>query len=459
MIQLSLLLPLTSKRSLLLFGALLAIGTTAPAQQQPVWSLDDCMRYAVEHSPKVKKQQHTTDTYRSEHTSAIASLFPSVTVGSQGSFGFGRSINPETNTYNNLSTFNNAYSVSASMPLFDGGQLINQLRAARVKRNQGETGIEKERDDVALLVMQAYIDVVYYVGTVRLATEQLSETNRVFHKTRRQEELGLKGRADVAQIESQVAAGEYNLTHQQNLLNTAVLTLKTHMNLPPDAEVQVDTLFSEQAVVSLTDGADAIFDYAERHNPTARLAALKLRNAEMQHRIYKGQLYPTIAVNAGISTNYFLNLNNNATVTPLPYADQLRNNRGEYVSISFNFPLFQGLRRTTQVRRARNERYIAQEEKSEVLRQLQNAIEQSILDRNGYAKEVEQMKKKVAADELSYQITLRKFEEGLMSPLDLQLSANNLLLAQADLLQRQLSLIIKSRLVAYYGGSPLVGNE
>ncbi len=67
------------------------------------------------------------------------------------------------------------------------------------------------------------------------------------------------------------------------------------------------------------------------------------------------------------------------------------------------------LSRITNMRRARNNVRIAYEKQTETLRQLQKDVEQAVLDREGYAKETIQMEKKVKADALAYQITLRKF--------------------------------------------------
>ena len=66
------------------------------------------------------------------------------------------------------------------------------------------------------------------------------------------------------------------------------------------------------------------------------------------------------------------------------------------------------------------------------------------------------MLKKVKADALAYQVTLRKFEEGLMSPLDVQTNATTLLNSKADLLQRRLLYTMKCRQVDYYKGQPLI---
>ncbi|WP_293710581.1 TolC family protein [uncultured Parabacteroides sp.] len=436
-----------------------SLATVAVAQEK-LWTMDECMHYAVENSPKVKKQAYTSDSYKAELNSAVASFFPSMSASVGAQYNFGRSVDPGTNIYSNTSTFNNAYGLNVSIPIFNGGQLINQWRMAKANRQMGMNDVQKEKDDLAINTMQAFMDVVYYQGTVKLAAEQLEENSRILYRTRRQEELGLKGKADVAQIEAQVAANDYNLTHQQNLFNTALLTLKQNMNYPSDVELDVDTLLLDKSYATMMESVDEIYDYASDNNPVALQAKLQLKSYKMQYLMAKGRLLPTISFSAGISTNYFENLKVDKTAddyTPtMAFGDQFSNNRGEYISFNLSFPLFDGLSRLTNVRKARNSVRIAQEQQTEVLRQLQTAIEQAILDREGYAKETIQMEKKAKADEIAYQVTLRKFEEGLMSPIDLQTSANTLLLSKADLLQRKLMYLMKCKLVDYYKGKPLI---
>ena len=193
--------------------------------QDKKWSLDECMRYAVENSPKVKQQLYTNNTYKAEQQSAIASFLPSISTQVDAQYRFGRSVDPGTNTYVNTSTFNNGYGAYASLPLFRGGQLINQWRLANMNRHMGRNDLQKQKDDLAISIMDAFITVVYYQGLVKMCSEKLEDSQRLLYKTRRQEELGLKGKADVAQIESQVAGDDYNLTHQQKLYNTAMMTL------------------------------------------------------------------------------------------------------------------------------------------------------------------------------------------------------------------------------------------
>ena len=436
---------------------ILILGLASAKGQEPVWTLDACMRYAIDNSTTVKKQVYTADTYKAERNAAVASFFPAASASVGAQYNYGRSIDPETNTYNNTSTFDNSYGLDAQIPIFTGGQLINQWLMAKSNRRMGINDIQKAKDDLALKTMQAFMDVVYYQGTIRLAEEKLEESQRNLHKTRRQEELGLKSPADVAQFEAQVATDDYSLTRQRNLYNTAMLTLRDYMNFPADEPLAVDTVLPETLYSSEPENIAAIFDYAANANPTALQADFQWKQSKFQHRIAKGKLLPSIYLRAGIATNYFENLQ--ATTAPDAFGYQFKNNRGEYIAFSLSFPLFDGLSRITEVRRARNALRIAEETKTEVLRQLRTAIEQSVLDREGYAKEAIQMEKKARADALAYEVTLRKYEEGLMSSIDVQTSANTLLNSRADLLQRRLMYLIKRKLVDYYKGIPLVGEE
>ena len=424
--------------------------------QDVVWSMNDCMRYAVENSPAVRKQMHANDTYKAEQVSSVASFFPSLSAGVSAQYNFGRAIDPETNLYKNTTTFNNYYDIGASLTVFNGGQIVNQFRLAKANRQSGMNDLQKAKDDLALNTMEAFVNVVYYQGTARFAAEKLEESNRTLYKMRRQEELGQKGKADVAQIEAQVAGDDYNLTNLQNMLNTAMLKLKELMNFPYNLELEVDTsdvspdyLFSIESVVD-------IYNRAKETNPTALQAEYKLKADKLTHLIQKGRLFPTVRMQSGIYTSYIEDLKSEDA--PASFNSQFKSHSGEYLSIGIQVPLFDGLSRVRDVRRARNNVRIAMEQQSEVLRQLQTAIEQSVLDRDGYAKESVQMEKKLKSDEIAYQVTLRKFEEGMMSPLDLQTSANILIESKATLLQKKLMYLLKSKQVDYYKGKELINN-
>ena len=141
------------------------------------------------------------------------------------------------------------------------------------------------------------------------------------------------------------------------------------------------------------------------------------------------------------------------------YADywtQMKNNFGQYVGMSISIPLFSGFERVNSVRKARNSYRIAMEQHEAQKEELQKLVAQAVLDRNGFLKESIQMEKKVQSDAVAYDVTRRKFEEGLMTSLDVQTSASTLLESRVGLLRSKLSYVLKCRLVDYYKGNEII---
>ena len=274
-----------TKQSLLLLVSLCSLNITA----QEVWNIDQCMAYAVEHNHIVKQRHLEADNYRMDRMKAIGQFLPGVSGNVSAQYNFGRSVDPETNTYISKSTFNNGYSMEASIPIFRGGSLISQVRKSKANLLLGKAALQEARDNTALETFQAYIDALYYYGTTRLAKQKLAESDSLLYKTRRQETLGLKGMADVAQMEAQQASDAYNLTHQQNLYETAMLTLKQKMNFPIEEALLLDTCLLEQSTLEqeqLTiEHADNVFRLALNCNPVLKQAEMQKQSANMDRKI------------------------------------------------------------------------------------------------------------------------------------------------------------------------------
>ena len=76
-------------------------------------------------------------------------------------------------------------------------------------------------------------------------------------------------------------------------------------------------------------------------------------------------------------------------------------------------------------------------------------------DWQGYLMQAAQMEKKVEADSMAHQLTLRQFEEGLSTAIDLHTTSSQLLNSKATLLQCQLMAMVKEQLVRYYQGNTI----
>ena len=98
-----------------------------------------------------------THVLRDERRDAILKTFtPSVSAGTYAYSNFGRAVDPETNTYTNTTSFNNGYSLSASITLFNGFSAINNIRISQTAVKMGISQEDKLRDELCLAVMEAY---------------------------------------------------------------------------------------------------------------------------------------------------------------------------------------------------------------------------------------------------------------------------------------------------------------
>ncbi|MDE6023662.1 MAG: TolC family protein [Muribaculaceae bacterium] len=424
----------------------------AAAAQEP-WSMEQCMAYAAEHASSVIQARWDVSSATATRNEALADFFPSLSaqVGSQ--FSWGRNIDPETNTYNNVTTFNNGYGIYASLTLFDGGQTLNRYRQARSERERYLNAVEMKQDDSAISAMLAFADAVYYQNSIKIAEERLMQSEGMLRLTKSQEELGIKGLPDVVQAEATVANDKYSLVHQQNLYEQAMLTLKSAMNFPQIEPLCIDTTSPKTPSGYTDENVENIYNQAILTNPQAIEARMQVRSKKYSYNIAMGYLLPTISINAGISTSFYKNINSEYTV-PI-FGEQFRNNLGEYISATLSIPIFNGLSRISGKNRAKYAYEQAKEQLKEQNRRLHDEIASAVMDRDGYAMEIISLKAKVDSDGEAYRLNKRKYEEGLMSLIDLQLSANTYYSSKVEMLQKQMLYLLKDKLVEYYKGNRL----
>lgn len=433
----------------LAFGSLNCLMASA---QTKTWELDSCMAYAVEHATDVKREVVNARQRKQDYQKAVTDFLPSVVGGMQGQYAWGRNIDPETNTYNHVTTFNNYYQLYASLNVFDGFATINAFKQAKLARAYSTTAMQKVRDDKAIDVMQKFVDAAYAEASIQLASDKLAESKRLLGKMQRLYELGEKGRPDVVQMESQVAEDEYNLTHQKHVAQQCLLTLKSAMNFPVEEELRLVTN-GKQVNESFPIDHETVYQNFLNASPDVKSAEYEVEKARYDYKIAKGRLLPSLSLSGGISTNFYRNLSQGGQYEG--FASQFRNNRGEYLALTLSIPIYDNVA-WHSVKKARNDWQLAQVNLEETKRKLHDHIAQAVMDAEGYAKELYQMNKKVASDSLAYYMSSRKFEEGMLSTFDLHTAAQTLLESRIKQLQMQMLLVIKQRLVDYYQGKNLI---
>ena len=471
-------------------GTATAVSQTAAADtiSEAPMSLHDCMAYAVQHSTKMRTSAADRNDERAQRRQAIMQAFtPSVSASTYAYNNYGRNIDPETNTYNTVTSFHNGYSVSASLTLFDGFQALDNLRIATTTMKMGISRDEQTRDAICLATMEAYYNVLYYTSLAQVLTRQVETAEAMLRKAVREEELGQKSHADVVQMEAELAKKQFDLTSATNQHVDAMLTLKDVMYWPIGKELEIR---NEKSVSGEVLGAfGAIDNYqlsiinrrqAESHQaclngrgakeedkvnyqllsslPAAVIGRGTLENARTALHTARWAYAPSVGLYAGWSTNYFT-YPGMAGYVPTPFREQFRANSGEYVQLSMSIPIFDRFSRRTNLRLRRNAVERAEAQFDQTMRDIENEIRRDVSDCDGAEAAYRQAVNRAKVEEEAYALSRRQYEQGLISSIDYQTASQSWLNAQAERLGAHLKYLLKVSVVRYYNGTPYLEQD
>ncbi len=425
----------------------LALAETVSASGQTTMNLNDCMRYAISNSTKVRIQEAAIGDAQIARRDAALTLFtPQISAQTYAYYNFGRSIDPQTNTYFNTTSFHNNYGVSAGYDLFDGFKAVNNYKISKTGMLIADSQEKQVEADICLAVMEAYYNVVYYKRLCDVYEEQVAAAEQALAKAKRQEELGQKGHADVIQMEADLADRQYDLTNTYNKYLDQKMTLSDLMFWPMDEELVIDTSMPVWQIEPVA--TESVVDFALEHNPGVRIASWKELNAKRELSTAKWQVLPSIGLYAGWNTSYYTYQG----AATSPFWNQFRNNGGEYVQLSLQIPIWNRLAKASAISKKRNALQKATAELDQKRRDVESEVRRAVQDRDGSAIAYQQAQRKAEVQAEAYTLNLKKLEQGLISPLEFQTANNNYLKAQADEMNSLFKYLIKQAVVRYYNG-------
>lgn len=442
------------QKTLITLISILATLSPAAAQQAGgLMSVKDCMSYAISNSTKVRIQQASNGDARIGRRDAILAAFtPRITSQTYAYYNFGRSIDPQTNTYFNTTSFYNGYQVQAGFNLFNGFQAVNNLKIAKTSLLMGITQEKQVEADICLAVMEAYYNVVYFTKLQSLFQDQVETAQKSLLLAKRQEELGQKGHADVVQMEADLADREYDLVNNKRELNTQMLNLRDLMFWPVDSALNILTDIEEPGATLPSGDLNSVVDYAMDNNPDVQVAEGKFLNAKRELSTAKWQLMPTVSLYAGWDTRYYSYKGS----TTDPFHSQFKNNAGEYVQLTLSLPIFDRLSRYSAISKKKNAVAAAQAEYDQKCHEVDTEVRKAFQDSDDAMAAWLQASRKEAVQDEAYRLNSRKLEQGLISPIEYRAATDNYLKAKADKYNSLFKYLIKQSVVRYYSGEEYI---
>ena len=412
-------------------------------QEENAMTLRDCLVYARSHAHSNRINRLETDIAKANKRIGASDLMPYIGLGSNGSLSFGRNIDPETNTYDNKKTLGTGFGLEMSLPIFDGLVRINNLKALKAAESRKKKAQLVEEDRVSLEVIKDFYNISYCSSMVDQMQRQLQRDSTDLEAARHSHKLGTKSGADVAELEAIVAADLYELVNQKNLLKKAHLSLRTAMGMTLE-----DTLLNIVEDFNYCHSEDA------RILPEIEEAEMAVKEGSMYLRAAKGGYSPKISFSTGISTSYYRMMGVNVEVPS--FSRQFRDNMGEYFSLSFSLPIFDGLATANRVKKASIQLRESEERLEQIRYQLNQSAEEARLDHEAAIEEFTAASRRLEAEQMAYRAMRKKYELGAVSAIDLYTSSTKLAQAEANLTGKRIQKIISEITLRYYQGYPLI---
>jgi len=130
------------KKILILIFTCLYISQGLLFSQQKVWSLEDCIRYAIENNLQIKQQDIQTKVQKNSLDLAKLNLLPTLNGSASNNFSFGRTFDQSTFSYSNRNGQSNNFYLGGSLNIFNGLQnfttmSVNQEGVIGISCGQG----------------------------------------------------------------------------------------------------------------------------------------------------------------------------------------------------------------------------------------------------------------------------------------------------------------------------------
>ena len=147
---------------------IMAVVGTATAQDTVHMTLDSCLAYAYGHSPTVQAARLNREAAAAALEQAWWNFTPSIAA----------SAGTDITLFRGTRSSNTSYGAGASWTLFDGLNNVYSLRSSKAEQHRSDIGIEKSRNDVAVQIVNTYLEVL----ANQERRKYLAELNTSAHK-------------------------------------------------------------------------------------------------------------------------------------------------------------------------------------------------------------------------------------------------------------------------------------
>ncbi|MBO9618690.1 MAG: TolC family protein [Niabella sp.] len=462
----------------------MGIGLSFSCLAQEKWSLEQCVAYAVKNNVSVKQADVQARIDRLTLEQSKLALYPSANSQHSGGYQFGRSIDPTSNQFTTNEILFANHSLNLNADLFNWFRKKNTIAANDYSSQASAARFEKARNDVALNVATGYLAALLSREQIHVAEVQVQQSLEQRDNVKKQVDAGALPELNLAEMETQLANDSATLIGAKTDFKLKLLQLQALLNLDAAAPFTIDAPPAANIpVLPLSELEPAlVYNSALEHLPQQRINDLNVKAAQKNVQVAKAAMYPSLSFFGGLDSRYsnaqkllpanfqpgtipigFVNVNGTNyivnTQENIPtgfnkntYFRQLSNNFSQNLGLALNIPIFNGGQARINWKKSKLNVTMQELQKEQDAQSLKQDIYQAHTNAVAAIEKFNASKTALASAQKAYDFARKRFDVGLLKPIDLITNQNNLFKTKINLLAAQYDYIFKMKLLEFYKG-------
>lgn len=266
---------------------------------QRTYTLDECLQQALANNVRMKNAENNKNIAAQDKKNAFTKYFPSVSATGGGFIASNGLFNFEMSPEMQMSLMKNGVigGVSASMPIFTGGQIVNGNKLAEVGEEVSRLQYNMSENEVRLTTENYFWQIITLKEKLQTLAAVETQLAQLTKDVEASVEAGITTRNDLLQIRLRQNETQSSRIQVENALALSRNLLAQYMGLGVD---NVDVAFPMNN--QLPENPSGLFEVPQ--NALARtseyhLLQQNLKASRLQKDIAVGKNLPTVALGGG----------------------------------------------------------------------------------------------------------------------------------------------------------------
>ncbi len=436
-----------------LLATLSIVLTGSAAWGQKVWTLQECLDYALANNIQLQQKRITAASNHEDVLQSKAALFPSVSFSTNQNASWRPFAETTINlaggtmtTNSNSVSYNGSYGINANWTVWNGNRNINTIKQNKLTEKIAELGINQQANTIQEQIAQLYVQILYEDEAVKVCREIIKSSMMQRDRAKTMVEVGSLARVELVQLEAQVSQDELALVQAQSQLANYKLQLKQLLEIHDDEafEIAVPEVTDAQ-VLAMIPNEQAVYNSALESRPEIQSSKLSIKSSEIAIHTARAGYKPTVSMTAGIGSN-------NSSGQHTDFFKQVKTNMNNSLGLSVSVPILDNHQTRTNIRKAKYALQTSELNLQEQQKQLYSTIENYWLNATTSQQQFISARKNVKSMQESYDLVNEQFNVGLKNVVDLTTGKNNLLQAEQQLLQTKYTALLNAAMLNFYAG-------